>query len=93
MMLIGIVGMLMLIGLSSMNVTMIVAGFVIGGLGLAAWAVPYVSIDRLGVRMGKELAKGGLVINRRPPIHSPYLYQQWLKRNGLTAAEVIAALD
>jgi len=62
-------------------------------LGLVAWAVPYVSIDRLGVRMGKELAKAGLVIDRRSPIHSPYLYQQWLKRNGRTAAKVIAALD
>ncbi|WP_292684429.1 hypothetical protein [Microbacterium sp. SCN 69-37] len=43
--------------------------------------------------MGKELAKAGLVIDRRSPIHSPYLYQQWLKRNGRTAAKVIAALD
>ena len=92
-MLLGIVGMLVLIGLSSRNVAMILAGFVVGALGLAAWAVPWVLIDRLGVRMSKELAKAGLIVDRRPPIHSPYLYQQWLKRNGLTAAEVIAALD
>ena len=92
-MLLGIVGMLVLIGLSSRNVAMILAGFVVGALGLAAWAVPWVLIDRLGVRMSKELAKAGLIVDRRPPIHSPYLYQQWLKRSGLTAAEVIAALD